>query len=426
MPLRYLTYLFRLIHPDWHFQLDSLPWLMSEFAAANTASMILFVGNPTNVVICEGFGIDNAGFTGWTFFPFAACSATCLIALYAQYRASGKLKPVLPEIERFDVRGAIEDLPGAIVGALLLGGCLITALVVSFLNVDVWKITLPFACAKALFDIAWDLYKATHQRPKINEPFTDDRGKCGEGDMSSTGVEPQGPVDTSSTYKAYNPMNPPSHRSGTYDSTDSSLQSTLKPKKQKLLSWISKPDTHHIMSCIKLYLPTMYGAFPRLPFALVPFAFSQFILIEALDRQGWIHIFSRWLIVATDMKMYPTLWIVGVMGVILCNISGTNIGATILLTKVVRAANLPFDSTRAAGVALAVASNIGAVSFVFSASLAGLLWKDIIDGQIRDRKDRKEKSITQWTFAKWNTIPLLVMMGVGLAVVSVEVHIKYR
>jgi hypothetical protein len=56
-----------------------------------------------------------------------------------------------------------------------------------------------------------------------------------------------------------------------------------------------------------------------------------------------------------------------VVGVILCNISGTNIGATILLTKVVRAAALPYDANRAAAIALAVASNIGAVSFhVFS------------------------------------------------------------
>lgn len=34
-------------------ELDPTAWLISEFAAANTASMVLFVGNPTNVVICE-------------------------------------------------------------------------------------------------------------------------------------------------------------------------------------------------------------------------------------------------------------------------------------------------------------------------------------------------------------------------------------
>ena len=30
-------------------KLEPMPWLMAEFAAANTASMVLFVGNPTNV-----------------------------------------------------------------------------------------------------------------------------------------------------------------------------------------------------------------------------------------------------------------------------------------------------------------------------------------------------------------------------------------
>ena len=184
--------------------------------------------------------------------------------------------------------------------------------------------------------------------------------------------------------------------------------------------WEDVPPIRGTVAFVRDHLPTLYNAFPRLPFALVPFAFSQFILIEALSGQGWINIFARWLVIATKGQMYPTLWVIGVMGVILCNISGTNIGATILLTKIVRAANLRPDSTRAAGIALAVASNIGAVSFVFSASLAGLLWKGIIDDQKPGNK------ITQTAFAKWNMIPLTVMMGVGLAVVSLEMHIKYR
>src|ERR1700691_2483238 len=32
-------------------ELDKTAWIISEFSAANTASMVLFVGNPTNVVI---------------------------------------------------------------------------------------------------------------------------------------------------------------------------------------------------------------------------------------------------------------------------------------------------------------------------------------------------------------------------------------
>ena len=115
--------------------------------------------------------------------------------------------------------------------------------------------------------------------------------------------------------------------------------------------------------------------------------------------------------------MLPIIWLVGILGVILCNISGTNIGATILLTKVVRAAALPTRSNRAAAIALAVASNIGAVSFTHSASLAGLLWTQALQ--------QKGISISQWKFAYWNSLPLLVMTAVGLGIVCAEMAVLY-
>ena len=150
----------------------------------------------------------------------------------------------------------------------------------------------------------------------------------------------------------------------------------------------------------------------------IPFAFSQFILIEALSHQGWIDVFASWLVKATNRQLVPTVWVIGVLGVILCNVAGTNIGATILLTKVVRAApGFPASSTRAAAIALAVASNVGAVSFTFSASLAGLLWKTIL-GQ-------KGIPIKQTTFAFWNLLPILAMTGVGLAIVTAEMKVLY-
>jgi Na+/H+ antiporter NhaD/arsenite permease-like protein len=72
---------------------------------------------------------------------------------------------------------------------------------------------------------------------------------------------------------------------------------------------------------------------------------------------------------------------------------------------------------RSAAIALAVASNIGAVSFTFSASLAGLLWKQILN--------QKGIFIKQRTFARWNILPLAVMTAVGLAVVCAEMAILY-
>jgi Na+/H+ antiporter NhaD/arsenite permease-like protein len=86
---------------------------------------------------------------------------------------------------------------------------------------------------------------------------------------------------------------------------------------------------------------------------------------------------------------------------------------------VVQAApGFPASSTRAAAIALAVASNIGAAGFAFSASLAGLLWKSITR--------QKGIDIKQSTFAYWNCFPLLVTTSVGLAIVTAEMSVLYH
>ncbi|CAA7262485.1 unnamed protein product [Cyclocybe aegerita] len=234
-----------------------------------------------------------------------------------------------------------------------------------------------------------------------------------------TGIPPEETASTNANQRAVTfdsnaPLqveHPPSHKSTTIP-----LPFLVKP-------YLTYQNYKHALAT---HFPTLYTAFPRLPFALVPFAFSQFILIEGLAHQGWIEIFARWLVVASGRRMYPTIWLVGILGVVLCNISGTNIGATILLTKVVRAASLSAlpDTdinleafNRSAAISLAVASNIGTVSFTFSASLAGLLWRQILN--------QKGIFIRQRTFAWWNLAPLVVMTGVGLAVVCAEMAVLY-
>jgi Na+/H+ antiporter NhaD/arsenite permease-like protein len=223
-------------------------------------------------------------------------------------------------------------------------------------------------------------------------------------------------------------------RSDTFNSTPLSQQSTAVHFNSQsfsslpLLSSISDL-LHRFSTYLSKNYPTFHTALPRLPFALVPFAFSQFILIEGLSRQGWIDIFAQWLVIVTKREMFKTVWVVGVLGVLLCNASGTNIGATILLTKIVNTAALSYvppssgpevnikTFLRSAAIALAVASNIGAVSFTFSASLAGLLWRQILL--------QKEITVAQKTFARWNLGPIVVMTVVGLAVVSAEMAVLY-
>ncbi|KAF8826957.1 uncharacterized protein C8R40DRAFT_1096499 [Lentinula edodes] len=409
-------------------ELEPIPWLISEFAAANTASMVLFVGNPTNVVVCEGFAINNAAFTAYTILPFLACNFVCFLALSFQFRDKKHIPRKLRATGTLNPRSVLRDPGSALVGSLLLGTCLVVIIIVSFFKVDVWKISLPFAVAKLIFDFAWDHYRFT-------------TGKLSHHGHSDSKEETSADDDDDPMYSQIqramtSPTEEGPHRKETFNSNARTLtNATASAQVVDRASPVSSSKSSKLSQSVEIFpntrrrlqtthdglaahFPTFFTALPRLPFALVPFAFSQFILIEALQHQGWIDVFAHWLSKASQGKIHPSIWLIGVIGVLMCNVAGTNIGATILLTKVVRAApNFPSDTTRAAGIALAVASNIGAVSFTFSASLAGLLWRTILV--------QKGIHIQQRQFAFWNLLPILFMTGAGLAIVSAEMAVLY-
>ncbi|KAF9037771.1 hypothetical protein BJ165DRAFT_1502908 [Panaeolus papilionaceus] len=406
-----------------------MAWLISEFAAANTASMVLFVGNPTNVVICEGFRINNAAFTAYTILPFLACSVACYIVLYFQFHDQKWVPKQLKRDGYLDPRTVLRDPVSAWFGSILLATCLVVVIVLSFFHVDVWKIVLPFAVFKFAFDICWDHYRfKTGKLDKLkegeavmvrelNRAMSADvrvEGEVVTSRQSSAtlttalagGPGPNSNYGSVDTHRCSSPIeeNPPPSALKPAEIPSVKTKPRLFVKQREKLAAIHEDLSHHF--------PTFFTALPRLPFGLIPFAFSQFILIEALTNQGWIEVFGGWLGKATGGHMIPVIWVVGVMGIILCNIAGTNIGATILLTKIIHAADLPSHSARAGAIALAVSSNIGAVSVTFSASLAGLLWKAILK--------QKNKEISLFDFAKWNVAPLLAMTVVGMAIVTAE------
>lgn len=429
--------------------IERLAWLMAEFVVANTASMVLFVGNPTNVVICEGFGINNIIFSAYTIFPFLGCLFIGLLALAVQFRHEKYIPKLLERHEYVDPRARLRDSIGAIVGSSILGACLLVIIIVSFFNVDVWKISLPFAVAKFLLDIIWDHYR--YQRGKLPYKVAQDLVAEDQAFERKDNIKEKsdalnlrsGVTDmkVDNTNSASQPESKDQHTQSVGESADGpvfeaekALAGTSTHDKDTRGPTTCKVGTPTISSDVSNHLKirvwglvesqkdrfhTVYTAFPRLPFSLIPFAFSQFILVQALEHQGWIEIFASWLSRVTGGRIYSTVWLVGVAGVLLCNISGTNIGATILMAKVINATpGFGAPTTRAAAISLAVATNIGAVSFTFSASLAGLLWRDIMH-------KKGYFGISQSKLAFWNLLPLLAMIVVSNAIVCIEMFVLY-
>jgi hypothetical protein len=65
--------------------------------------------------------------------------------------------------------------------------------------------------------------------------------------------------------------------------------------------------------------PTFSATLGRLPYALLPFAFSQFILVEALSYTGWITLFSSWMATVVKLSVPATIFVVTLMSILLCN-----------------------------------------------------------------------------------------------------------
>lgn len=255
-------------------------------------------------------------------------------------------------------------------------------------------VSLPAAVSKAIFDLVWDLVRERKNVPtQRRSPGPEDGIEMHHvnSETHSSDHRPKAKRNDSNLTRR-------SKRIANLNNVDETSPA-LEPAAPVAAETISLPTyLNELFNKTKLRVllhafvtkfPTISATLRRLPYALLPFAFSQFILVEALSYTGWIGVFSTWLAIVVGFSIPATTWVVVVMSVILCNVSGTNIGATILLVKILKHPNfanrpgLPSKVETAGMLALAVGSNIGAVSFTFSASLAGAHFSlPVTDGRI--------------------------------------------
>lgn len=188
--------------------------------------------------------------------------------------------------------------------------------------------------------------------------------------------------------------------------------------------------------------PTVTAVLAHLPFALVPFALAMFVLVQALVTKNWVAVFAYgWDHWVNKTGTVGAIGGMGFLGVLLCNVSlssrscghrsdpgsqfaGTNIGTTILLSRVIqtwidmheRSGDPISDRTFWAAVyAMALGVNYGAFSLAFSAALAGMLWRDILA--------RKHIRVRQRDFARINLPIIAIAMTIGCIVLVGEMYI---
>ena len=122
-------------------KVQPIPYLMMEFVAANTWSLFLLIGNPTNIYLATAGGIGFLEYFLQMILPTLAAGLVSLFVLFLIFRK--KLKKPITALPASNLRIADKGL--LVLGLLHLGGCTVLVASASFFDLPMWLICLCFA-----------------------------------------------------------------------------------------------------------------------------------------------------------------------------------------------------------------------------------------------------------------------------------------
>ncbi len=122
-------------------KIDPVPYLICEFVAANTWSMAFVIGNPTNIYLAAGNGIDFAAYFAVMWLPTLLAGAVSFAILWLLFcRKLREPMSVAPTEAT-----ALSDKLTTYLGLFALGACILLLVFSSYLEFDMWLIALD-AC----------------------------------------------------------------------------------------------------------------------------------------------------------------------------------------------------------------------------------------------------------------------------------------
>ncbi len=117
-------------------KIDPIPYLFGEFVAANTWSMALVIGNPTNIYLASSAGIDFGGYIKVMALPtlFAGICSFGVLCLIFRKKLSMPMNAEQKEKTEYNI-------PLIIIGGTHLGVCILFMAFSSVINVSMWLVS---------------------------------------------------------------------------------------------------------------------------------------------------------------------------------------------------------------------------------------------------------------------------------------------
>jgi Na+/H+ antiporter NhaD/arsenite permease-like protein len=346
-------------------------WIHTQFAVANIASAILVSSNPTNLVLAGAFNIKFIHYTanmivpvvvtGIVLFPFLLYIVFAneslipiSIKMHELPEEAKARKPVNPNIP--NARGNAEeaekilanddqgkllsleeimnpflDKRGAVFGAIIMAVTLITLLALNAVTTGshkhpVFWVTLPAAFVMFCWDVAFGWYHRRETREIAQEGRREvDHARAErairEEEEKQAALEPEGRDDMPEHESAQ-----PQAMTGELDEKKRNLD-----LKQRISHEVARRQVRGRPTLVSLTadayrwsqetFPTPTAVVAHLPFALVPFAFSMFVLVQGLVTRGWVPVFAYgWDHWVTKTGTIGSVGGMAFLSVILCNV----------------------------------------------------------------------------------------------------------
>lgn len=152
-------------------KISPIPYLISEFISANTWSMLLLIGNPTNIFLAQSFSIDFFMYLKIMFIPTLLSGIGVTLIMYLIFKKS--LSKEI-EINQYDAKITNKQVFIASISSLSI--CIVLITISSYINIPMWLISIILASLLFIFLVIYVLIKKENKTILFNSlkrlPYT--------------------------------------------------------------------------------------------------------------------------------------------------------------------------------------------------------------------------------------------------------------
>lgn len=139
-------------------KISPFPFLLGEFVSANTWSMMLVIGNPTNVYLAGASGITFLNYLSVMWLPAIVGGLTGLFVIFLLFRKQLAL-PLQNRTDTDNLEPVKVNKFLMVVALVHLLVCIILLAVSEFVGVQMWLICLALAISLTVFNLVYNLIR---------------------------------------------------------------------------------------------------------------------------------------------------------------------------------------------------------------------------------------------------------------------------